>query len=123
VLEANHRGDGKARRRARIIAAAIGPLIAQPNYEVGAGNSSTRFTAQDAANARFFAHRPSRENHAMFDLPGYIKVRLDALRSRRRGPRPLHLCGTGGASSATAYHSITLANPDYGRPRQCDLHS
>src|ERR1044071_7594956 len=60
---------GAARGR---IAAAIGPLIRQPNYEVGA-EFVDRFTAQDTANARFFAPS-SRENHAMFDLPGYIKA-------------------------------------------------
>ena len=38
--------------RGRIVAA-IGPLIRQPNYEVGA-EFVERFTAADAANARFF---------------------------------------------------------------------
>ena len=42
---------GAARAR---ISAAIGPLIRQPNYEVGA-EFVDRFTAADAANARFFA--------------------------------------------------------------------
>ena len=62
-------------KRARI-SAAIGPLIRQPNYEVGA-EFVDRFKAADAANERFF--KPAaREGHAMFDLPGYIKSRLEA---------------------------------------------
>src|SRR5262249_51934971 len=63
---------GAARIR---IKAAIGPLIRQPNYEVGA-EFVQRFTDADAANARYFV--PSqREGHSMFDLPGYIGMRLE----------------------------------------------
>ena len=60
---------------ARVIAA-IGPLIRQPSYEVGA-DFVARFEAADHANARYFI--PStRDGHAMFDLAGYIRGRLDA---------------------------------------------
>jgi YfiH family protein len=63
------------------IAAALGPTIRQPNYEVGP-EFVTRFTADDVANARFFA--PSgRVGHARFDLPGYIAARLAAAGIRR----------------------------------------
>ncbi|HVV41843.1 MAG TPA: peptidoglycan editing factor PgeF [Nitrobacter sp.] len=56
------------------IVAAIGPLIRQQSYEVGA-EFVDRFTQADAANATFFA--PStREGHAMFDLAGFIRARL-----------------------------------------------
>ena len=59
-------------QRARI-SAAIGPLIRQPNYEVGP-EFVDRFKAADPANGRFF--KPAaRPDHAMFDLPGYIKSR------------------------------------------------
>jgi polyphenol oxidase len=58
----------------RNITAALGPMIRQPNYEVGP-ELVARFTAADAANQRFFA--PStRPDHALFDLPGYIAARL-----------------------------------------------
>ncbi|MET0443207.1 MAG: peptidoglycan editing factor PgeF [Pseudorhodoplanes sp.] len=56
------------------ITVAIGPLIRQPSYEVGA-EFVTRFTDADPDFARFFI--PSaRENHAMFDLAGFIRMRL-----------------------------------------------
>jgi YfiH family protein len=58
------------------IAAAIGPTIAQPSYEVDAP-----FVARfDAAAERFFAPAPPRGGIArwQFDLPGYITARLAA---------------------------------------------
>ena len=58
----------------RNIMAALGPMIRQPNYEVGP-EFVARFTAADTANQRFF--KPSaRARHALFDLPGYIAARL-----------------------------------------------
>ena len=57
------------------IIAAVGPLIRQSSYEVGA-EFVTRFTQADSLNAKFFAP-PSRADHAMFDLAGYIKHRLE----------------------------------------------
>lgn len=56
------------------IAAALGPTIRQPNYEVGP-DLIERFVNDDAANARFFAPA-ERPGHARFDLPGYILARL-----------------------------------------------
>ena len=56
------------------IVAAIGPLIRQHSYEVG-GEFVERFIEADAENALFFI--PSaREGHAMFDLAGFIRMRL-----------------------------------------------
>jgi purine-nucleoside/S-methyl-5'-thioadenosine phosphorylase / adenosine deaminase len=61
--------------RGRIIAA-IGPLIRQESYEVG-NEFVSRFIEADAENAVFFI--PSvREGHAMFDLAGFIRMRLEA---------------------------------------------
>jgi polyphenol oxidase len=55
--------------------AAIGPLIRQHSYEVG-GEFVERFIETDAENAVFFI--PStREGHSMFDLAGYIRMRLE----------------------------------------------
>ncbi|WP_315704919.1 MULTISPECIES: peptidoglycan editing factor PgeF [unclassified Bradyrhizobium] len=57
------------------IIAAIGPMIRQPSYEVGA-EFVERFLDADAEHAMFFL--PStREGHAMFDLAGFIRARLD----------------------------------------------
>jgi polyphenol oxidase len=61
--------------RARIVAA-LGPMIHQPSYEVGA-DLVGRFLVADTTNDRFF--RPAaRPGHALFDLPGYIAARLAA---------------------------------------------
>ena len=54
------------------IAAAIGPAIAQPSYEVDAGFRQA-FTPDDE---RFFA--PGREGRWQFDLAGYVAARLRA---------------------------------------------
>ena len=57
------------------IIAAIGPMIRQPSYEVGA-EFVERFLAAEPDNAMFFL--PSaREGHAMFDLAGFIRMRLE----------------------------------------------
>jgi polyphenol oxidase len=57
------------------IVAAIGPLIRQPSYEVGA-EFVERFVQADAENALFFLPT-AREGHAMFDLAGFIRTRLE----------------------------------------------
>jgi len=55
--------------------AAIGPLIRQPSYEVGA-EFVERFIDADPENALFFI--PSaRAGHSMFDLAGFIRRRLE----------------------------------------------
>jgi len=72
TLEAMERlGAGRAR-----IAAAIGPCIAQANYEVGP-EFRARFRDVDAANARFFI-TSDRADHFRFDLEGYAAARLAA---------------------------------------------
>ncbi len=57
------------------IVAAIGPLIRQQSYEVG-NEFVERFLEQEAENAVFFLPSP-REGHAMFDLAGFIRKRLE----------------------------------------------
>src|ERR1700692_1151968 len=59
--------------RGRLVVA-LGPMIRQPNYEVG-GEFVARFEAADAANERFFK-ASARADHALFDLAGYIAARL-----------------------------------------------
>jgi YfiH family protein len=63
--------QGAARER---ISAAIGPLIRQESYEVGA-EFVARFRAADEGHARFFAPG-ARADHAQFDLAGFLRVRL-----------------------------------------------
>ncbi|MBX9884597.1 MAG: peptidoglycan editing factor PgeF [Novosphingobium sp.] len=60
--------------RARM-AAVIGPCIAQKSYEVDTAFEA-RFTAADAANARFF--KAGLAGHSWFDLEGYVAARLAA---------------------------------------------
>lgn len=57
--------------------AVVGPCIAQASYEVGS-EFQQRFVAADGVNAGYF--EPSRrDDHYMFDLPGYVAMRLDTL--------------------------------------------
>jgi YfiH family protein len=58
------------------IAAAIGPCIAQPSYEVAA-DLRDAVLARDPADAPFFAEG-AREDRWLFDLPGYCLARLRA---------------------------------------------
>ena len=57
------------------IVAAIGPLIRQESYEVG-NEFVERFIDADAENGKFFLPG-DREGHAMFDLAGFIRMRLE----------------------------------------------
>jgi hypothetical protein len=98
-------------RRARI-SAAIGPLIRQPNYEVGA-ELVERFLAADDANARFF--KPSSQlGHAMFDLPGYIAARL--ARAGIGAVEDLDACTYADPRRFFSFRRTThRGEPDYGR--------
>lgn len=74
VLEATINAmESLGAKRQRIIAA-LGPMIRQPNYEVG-DDLITRFVAADADSKPFFIPA-DRAGHAMFDLAGYILARL-----------------------------------------------
>jgi polyphenol oxidase len=97
--------------RARMVAA-LGPMIRQPNYEVGP-EFVTRFTADDGANERFF--RPSsRKDHALFDLPGYIAARLAGAGVRK--VEDLGHCTYADAARFFSYRRSThRAEKDYGR--------
>ncbi|MET0968665.1 MAG: peptidoglycan editing factor PgeF [Tardiphaga sp.] len=75
VLEATIAEMEKLGAQRSDIVAAIGPLIRQPSYEVGA-EFVERFVREDGEYALFFI--PStREGHAMFDLGGFIRMRLE----------------------------------------------
>jgi polyphenol oxidase len=100
---------GAVRGRMR---AALGPMIRQHNYEVGA-DFIARFAADDKASADFF--RPAaREGHALFDLAGYIAARLD--RAGVSEIEDLGLCTYGEPERFFSFRRTThRAEPDYGR--------
>ncbi len=93
------------------IVAAIGPLIRQHSYEVG-GEFVERFLDADADNAVFFI--PSvREGHAMFDLAGFIRMRLE-----NAGVLMIDDIGVDTYSDERFYsyrRSVHRKEPDYGR--------
>jgi YfiH family protein len=100
---------GAARER---IVAALGPMIRQPNYEVGP-EFLAQFEAADGANRSFF--QPSaRARHAQFDLAGYIAARL-----RRNGIgriEDVNRCTYGAPDEFFSYRGSThRGEPDYGR--------
>jgi YfiH family protein len=93
------------------IIAAIGPLIRQPSYEVGA-EFVARFTETDKENARFFVPS-SRADHAMFDLANYIRQRLE-----RAGIRTIDDTGVDTYADERLFsyrRSVHRKEPDYGR--------
>jgi YfiH family protein len=94
------------------IAAALGPMIRQNNYEVGP-EFVARFRDADAANERFF--KPSaRAGHAMFDLAAYIAHRLE--RAGIAQIDDLDLCTYADADRFYSYRRMSLRKePDYGR--------
>ena len=97
--------------RARIVAA-LGPMIRQPNYEVGP-EFVTRFKADDGANERFFQPSPQ-PDHALFDLPGYIAARLAAAGIRR--VQDLGHCTYADPARFFSYRRSThRKETDYGR--------
>ena len=93
------------------IVAAIGPLIRQHSYEVG-GEFVERFLGADADNAAFFI--PSaRDGHAMFDLAGFIRMRLE-----NAGVLMIDDIGVDTYSDERFYsyrRSVHRNEPDYGR--------
>ncbi|THD71089.1 MAG: peptidoglycan editing factor PgeF [Bradyrhizobium sp.] len=93
------------------IVAAIGPLIRQHSYEVG-GEFVERFVEADAENALFFI--PSaRQGHAMFDLAGFIRTRLE-----NAGVLMIDDIGVDTYADERFYsyrRSVHRKEPDYGR--------
>jgi YfiH family protein len=74
ILESTLEAMEKAGARRASTAVALGPAIAQKSYEVGA-DLVDRFLAASSGYARFFA-ASARDGHFMFDLPGFIAMRL-----------------------------------------------
>jgi polyphenol oxidase len=98
-------------KRGRIVAAA-GPMIRQPNYEVGQ-DLLDRFVAIEPNTIRFFkpAKRPG---HSMFDLAGYVVSRLR--RAEIAEIEDLGLCTYADPTQFYSYRRAThQAEADYGR--------
>jgi YfiH family protein len=94
------------------IRAALGPMIRQPNYEVGQ-EFVARFLAADADNARFFI-AATRPGHARFDLPGFIRARL--LRAGVEAVEDVGRCTYAEAALFYSYRRSThRGEADYGR--------
>ena len=94
------------------IVAAIGPLIRQPSYEVGPEFVAT-FAEAEPDSGRFFA--PSvNAGRSMFDLPGFIGLRI--ARSGVERFEDLGLDTYGDEERFFSYRRTThRKEPDYGR--------
>jgi polyphenol oxidase len=93
------------------IVAAIGPLIRQHSYEVG-NEFVEKFVDADAENALFFVPA-AREGHAMFDLAGFIRKRLE-----NAGVLMIDDVGVDTYSDERFFsyrRSVHRHEPDYGR--------
>lgn len=77
ILEAAIKTMADLGARPANIVAGIGPCIRQESYEVGV-EFHDAFLADDPTNADFFRPSP-RPGHFQFDLPGYVRRRLDRL--------------------------------------------
>ena len=95
-------------QRARI-AAAIGPTISQANYEVGQ-DLRDRFEGDDG----LFFGPSDRPGHFRFDLPGYVRRRLE--RAGLKGAADTALCTYPAANGFFSYRRAThRGEADYGR--------
>lgn len=112
VIEATLAAMEKLGASRGAIAAVLGPTISQRAYEVGP-EFVARFEEADRHNSGFFV--PStRKGHAMFDLPGYIRMRLESAGVTRIGGIPACTCGE--ENRFYSYRRATLrGESDYGR--------
>jgi YfiH family protein len=112
VVEATVEAMERLGARRGEIRAAIGPMIRQSNYEVGADLTS-RFAAEDRASNRFFS-AARRDGHALFDLAGYVAERL--ARAGVGRIEDIGLCTYADPERFFSYRRTThSAEADYGR--------
>lgn len=98
-------------RRDRITAV-LGPTISQDAYEVGP-EFRDRFLGASIGNDRFFT-ASAKPDHFMFDLPGYIVVRLET--AGIGAVRNMALCTYADEARFFSYRRTThRGEPDYGR--------
>ena len=112
VIEATLDAMEKLGARSENIVTALGPMIRQPNYEVGAEFFRT-FISASRDNDRFFQDS-ARPDHYRFDLPGYIAARLALT-----GVAPIDDCGLCTYAEPDRFYSYRRSQhrnePDYGR--------
>jgi copper oxidase (laccase) domain-containing protein len=90
----------------------LGPTIGREAYEVGP-EFVARFAEAAPDTARFFRPSP-REGHALFDLPAYIRARLEAAGVGTFVD--LALCTYSNPTRFFSYRRTThRGEPDYGR--------
>ena len=101
---------GAARSR---IGAAIGPCIAQENYEVG-WEFRDKFLELGLRNRKFFIPSPGKEGHYRFDLEGYAAHRLTA--AGVASVEKMGVCTYPPENGFFSFRRTTHAGePDYGR--------
>jgi polyphenol oxidase len=112
ILEATIEAMERLGARRHKIVAVLGPTISQAAYEVGP-EFVAALTGLDQENERFF--RPGeRSDHAMFELPGYIGMRLEAAGVGEFAN--LGLCTYSDEERFFSYRRTThRGEPDYGR--------
>ncbi|HZH51987.1 MAG TPA: peptidoglycan editing factor PgeF [Microvirga sp.] len=112
ILESTIEAMERLGARREKIVAVLGPTISQAHYEVGP-EFVANLTGLDPNNERFFG--PSeRPGHTMFDLPGYIGMRLEAAGIGEFAN--LGLCTYADEERFFSYRRTThRGEPDYGR--------
>lgn len=112
VLEATLAAMERLGADRKRIAVALGPMIRQTNYEVGP-EFIARFRDADEDNLKFFT--PSeRDGYGMFDLAGYVTMRLE--RAGIATIEDLKLCTYAEPERFFSYRRMTkLGEADYGR--------
>jgi YfiH family protein len=112
VLEATLAAMEKLGAQRGAITAVLGPTISREAYEVGA-DFKTRFIDADPANGRFFT-AGDRPGHDRFDLPAFIRARLE--QSGIGNVVDLGLCTYADEARFYSFRRTThRAEPDYGR--------
>lgn len=112
VIEATVAAFGRLGVRPGDLRAAVGPTIGQASYEVGP-EFFDRFVAADPNNAGFFVASP-RPGYHRFDLPGYVRSRLN--RAGIGEIENLELCTYADETRFFSYRRTThRGDPDYGR--------
>jgi len=112
VLESTLQAMERLGARREGIHAAIGPTISQASYEVGP-EFREKFVAADPSNVSFFLPSP-KEAHFMFDLPGYVRSRLEE--AGVASVSDVATCTYADESRYFSYRRTThRGEPDYGR--------
>lgn len=111
ILESTVAAMQRLGARPKRVVAVLGPTISQPNYEVGP-ELRQHFVEADPANADFFVPA-ARPQHHLFDLPGFIVMRLSAAGVAAQS---IALCTYADADRFFSYRRAThCGERDYGR--------